>query len=387
MRTWNDGLLDRMRLLGDPLADEVVAGLFDPDDVDGCRTLLRGLVDQPDPHRVDPVFDDYLERTGAIPDWADVDRVARGQDVFERWGVPISVALFCASLPSAYACARGVHALAQTARLETDTRRRIMETGQFLIDALGPDGLEPGGPGIVAIQRVRLMHAAVRHLILAHQREVAAGHTRPGPPPWQDEWGMPINQEDLLGTLMSFSYTVVGPLPKLGVDIDESDREDYLYIWRVIGTMLGVRDELIPRTTAESTRVVDLIRERNYAHSADGVAMTRALVALLEEMTPGRMLDSVPVDLIRMMIGDDAAELLELPSMSRHFGFLTWLKVLVGWSSREVENSRMLQSVSAQVGWLVLNGLHDLHREGEHRAAFNIPDRLADDWRLNQAPV
>jgi hypothetical protein len=387
MRTWNDQLLDRMRLLGDALADEVVAELFDPDDVDGSRTLLRGLVDEPDPHRVDPVLDDYLERTGAVPDWADRERVARGQDVFERWGVTISVALFCASLPNAYASARGVHVLTQTARLETDTRRRIMETGQFLIDALGPDGFEPDGPGIVAIQRVRLMHAAVRHLILAHQREVAAGDTRPGPPPWQDEWGLPINQEDLLGTLMSFSYTVIGPLPKLGVEIEESDSEDYLYIWRVIGTMLGVRDELIPRTTEESTQVVDLIRERNYAHSADGVAMTRALVALLEEMTPGRMFDSVPVDLIRMLVGDDAAGLLELPPMSRHFGFLTWLKVLVGWSSREVENSRVLQSVSTRVGWLVLNGLHDLNREGEHRASFDIPDRLADNWRREQPTV
>jgi hypothetical protein len=51
--------------------------------------------------------------------------------------------LFCASLPSSYAAAKGVKVLHLTARFDTDARRRAMETG-LVTDTYGPSR-EPGG--------------------------------------------------------------------------------------------------------------------------------------------------------------------------------------------------------------------------------------------------
>lgn len=203
-RIWTNEQLDKLRLQGDPLADRAVAAVFERHDLKQSQAVLRALIDHENPRRADlpPELNEFLDQTSALPEWADTARTARGQAVFERWGVAISVALFCASLPSAYACANGVHVLAQTARLETDTRRRVLETGQFLIDALGKTGIVPESDGMLAIQRVRLMHAAVRQLILAHQADPG---TDLGPSVWDDTWGHPINQEDLAGTLLSFS--------------------------------------------------------------------------------------------------------------------------------------------------------------------------------------
>lgn len=398
MKEWDDELLDEMRDIGDELADDVLHSVFEHHDVDRCRTILRSLIDHDDPRAADlpDGLSDYLAETSTLPEWVDLERLRRGQAVFERWGVAISVALFCASLPSAYACAKGVRVLAQTARLETDTRRRVMETGQFLIDALGPGGLEPSGKGIVAIQRVRLMHAAIRQLILTHQRagEAAAvdGDDQPGgPATWDDEWGHPINQEDLAGTLLSFSYTVVEPLPRLGIDLPEDDREDYLYVWRVIGHLLGLRDEMIPETTEESTALVTLIRKRQYGHSDDGVAMANALRSLLDEMTPAhyfgkaatRAVNSVISDLIRMLIGDEAAGILELPPTARHYGWLRRALIFMRITTHDIENDRILRLVANHVGWNVLNGMFDFERQGEHRTDFEIPDHLANGWGLD----
>jgi ER-bound oxygenase mpaB/B'/Rubber oxygenase, catalytic domain len=191
---WTDALLDRMRELGDPLADGPVAAL-----------LERG--DQPVPEEMPDEIRAYLVETLPLPDWADMGKIKRGQQPFETWGLEIACCLFCASLPSAYAAAKGVKVLYLTARLDTDARRRVMETGQFLIDVANVGGLDENGKGRRAIQRVRLMHAAVRHLIKA-RNELTPGM-------WHPDWGTPINQEDLAGTRMSFSYVFSEPMGAL----------------------------------------------------------------------------------------------------------------------------------------------------------------------------
>ncbi|MEL6892138.1 MAG: oxygenase MpaB family protein [Actinomycetota bacterium] len=377
---WSDAHLDEMRSIGDPVADRVVRDVFADGDVDEVRRLLRRVLDHDDAAEADlpEHVRGYLESLGNVPAGTDLDRLARGQRVFQEFGVPISVALFCASLPSAYACAKGVHVLAQTARLETDTRRRIMETGQFLVDALGPRGLEPSGPGILAIQRVRLMHAAVRALIDAHHRA--------DPTSWDPANGTPINQEDLAGTLLSFSYTVVEPLPRLGIDLAAAEQADYLYVWEVIGAMLGLRADMIPRSIDESTTLVTAIRRRQYGRSADGVVMANALIELLREMTPIAPLRRSIPDLIRLLSGDEVARILQLPEPARHYGWTRLVRVWLRLTTHEAENHRVLRSLATHVGWFVLRGMLDVERQGEHRADFDIPDELANHWRLHDAP-
>ena len=93
----------------------------------------------------------------------------------------------------------------RTAQLYTNPRRRIVETSQMIIDVMQEGGLEPGGYGVRTAQKVRLMHAGVRHLLL--QRD------------WNPAWGVPINQEDLAGTLASFSAMVLDGLMKLQTKI------------------------------------------------------------------------------------------------------------------------------------------------------------------------
>src|SRR5207244_12288164 len=140
----------------------------------------------------------FLADTYELPEWADHDLIRQGQERFKDWGPQIILSLFCASLPSAYAAKRGVQVLALTARLDTDTKRRIMETGQFLVDVLQPGGLDDEGAGRRSIQRVRLMHATVRTLVKLRAKQ--------DPSIWKDDYGTPINQEDLAGTLQSFAF-------------------------------------------------------------------------------------------------------------------------------------------------------------------------------------
>ena len=379
---WTDALLDRMRELGDPVADIPVAAVLERDGVDAVRALMRSLVrvDQPVPEELPEEIQAYLLETLPLPEWADADRIKRGQQLFETWGIQIAICLFCASLPSSYAAANGVKALYLTARLDTDARRRVMETGQFLIDVLTVGGLGEHGKGRRTIQRVRLMHAAVRHLIKA-RNELTPGM-------WHPDWGTPINQEDLAGTLLSFSYVVADPLRRLGVRVGAKDVDAYLHLWNVIGHLLGVRDELLVSDVADAAALVDSIERRQFKASPEGQELTGALVNLLDELTPIHRLDETIPPLIRHLIGEETADLLRVPKsdladdLGRLARIANWFYVhVLGRVERDLPRYQLMSRIARPFGHDLLDALFKLERGGE-RPPFDIPDHLARDWDL-----
>lgn len=380
---WTDALLDRMRELGDPVADRPVAAVLERGGVEEVRALMRTLVrvDQPVPEELPDEIQAYLAETLLLPEWANMRKMKRGQQLFETWGVLITLCLFCASLPASYAAANGVKVLYLTARLDTDARRRVMETGQFLMDVLAVGGLDERGKGRRTIQRVRLMHAAVRHLIKA-RNELEPGL-------WHPEWGTPINQEDLAGTLLTFSYVVAEPLRCLGVHVSAKDVDAYLHLWNVIGYLLGVHDELLVRDISDATALVDIIRRRQFQASPEGQDMTHALLNLLDELTPIHRFDDTIPPLIRHLIGDETADLLLVPE-SDLADDLGWLACIAKWFfvhvlgrvERELPRYQVMSSMARPFGRELVRGIFALERGGE-RAPFDIPDHLARSWELS----
>jgi hypothetical protein len=379
---WTDALLDRMRELGDPVADTPVAAVLECGGVDAVNAIMRTLVrvDQPVPEELPDELQAYLAETQPLPEWADMGRIKRGQQLFETWGLQIEVCLFCASLPSSYAAANGVKVLYLTSRLDTDARRRVMETGQFLLDVLTVGGLDEHGKGRRTIQRVRLMHAAVRHLIKARNEQT--------PGMWHPDWGTPINQEDLAGTLLSFSYVVADPLRRLGVRVPAKDVDAYLHLWNVIGHLLGVHDELLVRDVADAAALVDTIERRQFKASLEGQELTGALLDLMDELTPLHRFDDTIPPLIRHLIGDETADLLRVPKsdLADDLGPLArianWFYVhVLGQIERDLARYQLMSRMAAPFGRDLLDALFKLERGGE-RAPFDIPDHLARNWDL-----
>lgn len=378
---WTPELLDEMRHIGDDHADAAVARVLDSGGVDEVNALLHTLVrvDQPVPDQLPREVKDYLTTTLPFPDWYDPELIERAEKFFEVFGVQICVCLFCASLPSSYAAADGVKVLYRTARLDTDTRRRVMETGQFLMDILSPGGLSEQGPGRRVVQRVRLMHAAVRHLIEQRAKDT--------PGMWREEWGRPINQEHLAGTLLAFSYVVAEPLPRLGIDVTDADAEAYFHMWNVVGHQLGISDRLRVNDRADATGLVNLIRDRHFAWSPEGVEMTDALLKLLYAMTPFEHFDHYVPEVIRHLVGDHVADLVGVPQKpiakegwAERLGLLGVEKIFDRFED-EAERVTLLRHLAEPFGKYVLRGMFSIERGGE-RAPFNIPDTLARSWDL-----
>ncbi|MGA7050550.1 MAG: oxygenase MpaB family protein [Mycobacterium sp.] len=364
------------------MADVPVAAVLERGGVDAVNALMQTLVrvEQPAPEALPAEVRAYLVETQPLPGWADMGKIKRGQQLFETWGLEIACCLFCASLPSAYAAANGVKVLYLTARLDTDTRRRVMETGQFLIDVATVGGLDENGKGRRTIQRVRLMHAAVRHLIKARNEQT--------PGMWHPDWGTPINQEDLAGTRMSFSYIFSEPMRRLGVRVPAKDVDAYLHLWNVIGHLLGLRDELLVRGVADAAALVDTIQRRQFKASPEGQELTGALLDLLDELTPLRRFDDTIPPLVRHLIGDETADLLLVPKSdlvddlgpSARIGKWFFVHVL-GQVECDLPRYRLASGMAAALGRDLLDAGFKLERGGE-RAPFDIPDHLARNWDL-----
>ncbi len=283
-RRFTDTFLEGLRAASDWPADQAVTTFFE-DSGEGHAQLFARLAhlsagDVPDEQL--PGIAAFVTAEEPWPDWADPELVQNGQKFFRRWGPQLGMALWMASLPADYACAKGAEPLARTARLTGKPKRRYVETGQMIINAMTPGALETGALGYKTIRHVRLMHAAVRHLLL-HGKDLRSPAGDPIEA-WDDALGVPLNQEDLIGCLFSFSVVGIDSLRRSGVRVNDSEAEAYIHAWNLVGHQLGIRSDLLPLDWADSEAIWGNIKARAYAESDAGRELTAAAIECMRDL-------------------------------------------------------------------------------------------------------
>ncbi len=371
---WCDALLDPMRQETDPLADGVVSELFGSGQVTSVNTLMRTLIENDGlPSDALPaVVREYLASSATLPTWADPHAIEVGERVFWRYGPAVISILTCYSLPFCYAAANGVKVLALTARLSTNPTRRIIETAQMVVDVMRPGGLGRLGTGIRTAQKVRLMHAAVRLLVGRYEG-------------WKPEFGRPINQEDLIGTLLSFCWVTLEGLQRLGYALTAEEAESYMHSWKVVGYILGIRPELQPVDYADGGMLARRIQHRQYAACEEGQMMTKALVEMMQYYVPGDLLDGVPVTMIRYFLGDPVGDILGVPPADATKVLVQPLQFLAHIKSDLVHRSNEMAQVLELFARALIKGILLAGRGGK-RIPFTIPMDLQQAWGVNWLP-
>ena len=371
--TWSNELLDRMRQVGDPPADQVVAALADQGQIESVNQLMHNLVynDMPPPDSLSPVVRDYFDTTDDLPSWADPAKIRAGQDFFDRFGPQIAMVLNTYSLPMSYAARKGVQVLYRTAQLYTNAKRRVVETSQMIIDVMQEGGLERGGYGVRSAQKVRLMHAGVRHLLLNHD-----------PLTWDPAWDLPINQEDMAGTMVTFNAMVLDGLMRLGIDVTEEQKESYTHAWNAVGHIMGVLPELIPANFDEAVTLGETIFGRQQGYSVEGEEMMQALLECMQYATPGTLFDGFPITLMRFFMGDAVCDEFHLPKPDWTRHVIRPLKFLFSVSDDVGDTVKPIAQLSEVFGRKLLEGYCFFERGGE-RSPFNIPVQLRESWGMH----
>jgi hypothetical protein len=110
--------------------------------------------------------------------------------------------------------------------------------------------------------------------------------------------GLPVNQEEMAYTLLTFSYVYLRSLRRLGVPWRRADEEAYLHTWNVTGHILGIRSELMVRTMGEAKVAYDAMQARARARPVSPdprPALSRALMQTMEASIPLGWLKPFPV--------------------------------------------------------------------------------------------
>ncbi|KZB79219.1 oxygenase MpaB family protein [Amycolatopsis regifaucium] len=360
--------LETLKYQGDPLADAVIADL-----VTGGRTGVVNEVlaqfrdnDQPIPEDLPESVRRYLIDTDVPPGWVDLDRVAGTYEFFVDDGVHVASVLSFGAMVNCYAQPRPSRVLSLTHRLN-QPHRRLSETSQFVLHLMGPDPFGSGGSFVPTIQKTRLIHAAVRYFI-----------TRSGE--WDVEAdGVPLCQQDMLGALLIFSVQVIDGMRRIGISVTEREAEDYYYVWRVTGAMLGIPAEAMPETLTAARELNAELVEATYGPSAEGIELTRNLLRLYEEMVPGKAFDGVVAAMVRQVVTEEVADWLEVPSSRGWRRAVGAGARMMRWLERSEDRSHTATAVLDKAGSLLLGGSVRTLTNGQS-TALTIPADLREKW-------
>lgn len=190
------------------------------------------------------------------PEIADWDSIQRGIDVFVAYAPAAGASLYYRSLVGGFSIPKITKVLFATRYLAPPSppqkvRERLLDTGGFLASVMMPTAgdeaevlpaasVRPHGAGWKAALRVRHLHARIRRSILNSTASQ-----------WDSqEFGVPINQEDMAATVLAFSVNVLVGIEFIaGRALSEQEQLDYLALWRYLGWLLGVE------TRTESTPI------------------------------------------------------------------------------------------------------------------------------------
>lgn len=199
---------------------------------------------------------------------------------FDTHMTECTLALAVRSLLKQYAAFKATNVLAYTKLLPDYPSRRIISTMQFVMDVMEPNAFEPEGYGIRAIQRLRLVHALIRI-------RIDVDKMRQGGKVWKQEWGTPINQQDMIFAVHTFSIEVLHGLLASGEKISDADIQNYYYAWHIIGKALGVQDAINPSDYKIGVQVQERIYAKEFIKdNPNGPPLADALIKFMMDVLP-----------------------------------------------------------------------------------------------------
>lgn len=293
--------LSRFRSRADPLADAAVAELKGKPGPD--QTVLD--VVKAGAREGNRALGAFLDATHTVPPWADFEAMEPGRRAAMRHAPLTFLVLLTDGLIESFAIPHGAQVLARTGRLHRDSVARLYETAAMVRDLLQGGGARPGSEGHAALLKVRLLHAHVRKYVVRT-------------PGWDSAlFGQPVNQTDMVHTLMMFSFVLARGIEALGGSLTDGEKDSWCALWRYAGYMLGVDEEILFHHRKQEAGLYALMRASQYAPDDISRSLTFAVLDALAGEPPFFLPQSALCALTRHLLGEELADRFGLPRSRR----------------------------------------------------------------------
>lgn len=363
---WSDDrFLDGLRAQGDPEADTAIAQVVADGEKASVGPLFMQLKanDAPLPADAPQPLRDFMTATAGLPPGLDMTRLKNGGAAFLRNGVPATVVLLASSLPRGYAAPCLCEILSISRDLEGRPFDRLMGVVQLLVNISDADAFQPNGRALITAKKLRLLHAGVRRI---------TRRIRPG---YEKQFGVAVNHEDMLATLMAFSYLVVVGLERMGLPMREQEAEDLYYLWRVFALLMGIHpdgqphdDSLIPANLTEAAEFyASYVRRNNTSLDRNqyGAVLTDDNLKMMEHLLPAPLrwvgFRYAPFIVMTELMAPDELARVGFKPMTGH----KIIKAVFQGILRISQDAGEHDLFATQIAKLVLQGMVDADRGGQ----------------------
>ena len=334
----------------DTHADQVVLDLFEGIGHKQGHALLNTLLEQglesvPDaPESLRALYSESL----LVPSWVNEELMKTGAEFCQRAGLFSLVTLRNYSLMGGYESAAINKPLIYTGALKAGPAKRLSDTLAFWVDVTGNDALKPGAVGFNAAIKVRIIHAMARH------------YTRKATD-WSDkQWGIPVNEGDMVATYLGFSLVFLEGLYMQGFRPSPQEINGVFHLWKYIGHLLGIDHHLLPDNEQEAIQTLYKWTMTQPPADADTIALAHALMnAPLTATFPvktwqKKLLVKIYLGFNYYYLGRHACKRMQLPCTI--FRFIPYISALINrlseyriWSSSSIRQRAISKGRKAQI--------------------------------------
>jgi hypothetical protein len=311
---------------GDLLMDAVV-GMFNRMPRGQGRRLLLQALDQGIDSLENPPEElvQLFAQLDVVPDWVDWDLVEAGVMALDKTSyLGFMLGSVLGSLATAGSQSISIP-VGMTGRFKRNVVSRSIESIAFYNTTASQGGLRRFAPGFKAAVNVRLMHAMVRAKMIKSKEGELFDYARNG---------NPMNQADTAFGIPFFGLQIGLCERVFGHPVSQRDLEGLRMLWSYIGYLMGVRDDIVPKTAEENFYLMDVMwanlgepskyTMELYDALFNGFeeAFTRNHQDVLWKRVWGRTLFDLLHTYTRFMLGDELCDEMQSIRKVRH---LKWL--------------------------------------------------------------
>jgi hypothetical protein len=296
LKLYQNSEFDQLRSVQDPLADQLVSQLINNPELISLInswTEIPAEIEKSYPQEFQDYFNFYINQS-ELPE----EILLKGQKLFDEKGDLYLAMLGFYSLPYSYAFGDGAEVLVRSKRILDDIGQRLGETGTFIMDIFEPGAFMTKKKAYLTCAKVRLIHAFSRYFISSYAKD------------WNDSFGKPINQEDLIGTNLTFSLIVLRGWKKMGFQVSNNEVDLLMNYWKWVGKMMGIDTNYWPDNSKEAFELEKLIRKRHLRQSDAGNRLINALIAYYKSSIPDQLISAQIIPILNFFLGKEASKAL-----------------------------------------------------------------------------
>jgi len=206
-------------------------------------------------------------QTESIPGWLDHGLLRAGAELCMRSNLDALISLRDYCLMGGYDFAYLNKPLIATGALKKGAVKRLSETLDFWVNVTRYNALEIHHKGYEFAIKTRLIHSYARLSIRKHIRD------------WDTEtWGEPINSWDMIATYTGFSLVFMHSLHKLGNTFSEEEEKGLFHLWKYVGYLLGIPEDLLADNKKQATEYFHLWTSVQPPADQDSVLLAHSLL-------------------------------------------------------------------------------------------------------------